>query len=282
MKLIADSGGTKTDWRLIGEFNTIHQAKTDGLNPYFLNEKEMVEILKSDPLQMFPAEEIEEVVFYGSGCSGDIQIARMQNVLSEVYSFAHVHVEHDLLGAARAICGKNEGIAVILGTGANTCSYNGKHIVSNIPSLGYVLGDEGSGADLGEALLTAFCLEKIPDHLDTAFRIKYGHGRDSLLQNIYSEPFPNRFLAGFTHFLSKNMDDPWIKNLVYQRFELLFKNTIIQYPNAKNVPVGFVGSIAFYFSRYLRDIAESFDIQVGQILETPIAALTLFHMNDDE
>ncbi len=282
MKLIADSGGTKTDWRLIGEFNIIHQAKTDGLNPYFLSEIEIVDILKSDPLQMFPAEEIEEVVFYGAGCSGDIQISKMEKALSEVYSFAHVHVEHDLLGAARAICGRNEGIAVILGTGANTCYFNGEHIEANIPSLGYVLGDEGGGADLGKSLLKAFCLEEMPDHLDTAFRIKYGHTRDSLLQNIYSEPFPSRFLAHFTHFLSKNMDDPWVKDLIFERFELLFKKTILQYPESRHVPVGFVGSIAFHFSRYLRDVAESMGVQVGQILETPIAALTLFHMNDDE
>ena len=282
MRLIADAGGSKTDWRLLGEFNIIHQAKTDGLNPYFLSEAEIEGILRSDPLQMFPAEEIEEIVFYGAGCSGERQITRMENVLAKVYPHAEICVEHDLLGAARAVCGKNPGIAAILGTGSNTALYDGTHITQNIPSLGYVLGDEGAGADLGKAVCSAFCRDEMPQHLSDAFRSMFGHNKDSILQNVYSEPFPNRFLAHFTRFLSRHMDDPWVRELLTNRFNAFFSQTVLKYPGHADLTVGFVGSIAYHFSRILTDVAQANGIHMGTILETPIAALTLYHLNEYE
>jgi len=280
MRLIADSGSTKTDWRLIDEFNNIHQAQTIGLNPYFTSEQEIVEALTTGPLKLFTPDEIEEVHFYGAGCSAEAQIKRMEDVLGQVYSAAKTHVEHDLLGAARALCGNKSGIASILGTGSNSCMYDGKHIVKNVPSLGYLLGDEGSGAYMGKQFISDLLGNAVPDEMKKRFNEKFNLDRDKILENVYMQPFPSRFLASFCRFLYKCLDLEYTKNLVDDSFSAFIDKQVSQYEGHQDLPLHVVGSIGFNFSANLRDVAERRGIELGQILKAPIAALTLFHIND--
>lgn len=280
MRLIADSGSTKTDWRLIDEFNNIHQAQTIGLNPYFTSEQEIVEALTTGPLKLFTPDEIEEVHFYGSGCSAEAQIKRMEGALGQVYSSAKTHVEHDLLGAARALCGNKSGIASILGTGSNSCMYDGKHIVKNVPSLGYLLGDEGSGAYMGKQFISDLLGNTVPDEMKKRFDEKFNLDRDKILENVYMQPLPSRFLAGFCRFLYKCLDLEYTKNLVDDSFSAFIDKQVSQYEGYQDIPLHVVGSVGFNFSANLRDVAERRGIEIGQILQAPIAALTLFHIND--
>ncbi len=278
--LIADSGSTKTDWRLIDEYANIHHTQSIGLNPYFTSEAEMVEALTSGPLKLFAPDEIEELHFYGAGCSSESQIAKVEQALAQVYPQAAIHVEHDLLGAARALCGNQPGIAAILGTGSNSCMYDGEHIVKNIASLGYILGDEGSGAYIGKVFLADALSGNIPPELAKKFEAKFKLTREKALENVYMQPFANRFLASFTRFLYQNLEHQYTKDLVAGSFRAFFEKQVMKYDDYASFPVNFVGSIAFNFSAILRDEAQAQAIEIGQILQAPIAALTLYHINE--
>lgn len=280
MKLIADSGSTKTDWRLIDEFNNIHQAQTIGLNPYFTSEQEIIEALNTGPLKLFAPDEIEEVHFYGAGCSSEGQISKMEDALIQVYKAADIHVEHDLLGAARALCGNESGIASILGTGSNSCMYDGKFIVKNVPSLGYLLGDEGSGAYMGKHFISDLLGDAVPDELRTRFDKKFNLDREKILENVYMQPFPSRFLASFCRFLYQCLDLDYTRNLVAQSFNAFIDKQVSQYEGHQDLPLHVVGSIGFNFSAILREVAAERGIELGQVLQAPIAALTLFHINE--
>jgi glucosamine kinase len=279
MMLIADSGSTKTDWRLIDEFNNIHQAQSIGLNPYFTSDGEMVEAMTTGTLKLFTATEVEEIHFYGSGCSSPSQISKVEKALSTVYVNAKYFVEHDLLGAARALCGTEPGIAVILGTGSNSCFFDGEFITRNVPSLGYVLGDEGSGAYIGKRFIAELLSGQAPDEMQVRFQKKFGLNRDDILQKIYMEPFPNRFLASFTKFLYTNLDLAYTKTLIHECFEAFFVAQIAKYEAHQKVPIHVVGSVGFYFNAILRDVAAKRNISLGNVLESPIAALTLYHLH---
>lgn len=281
MMLIADSGSTKTDWRFIDEFNNIHHTQSVGLNPYFTSEAEMVEALTTGPIKLFSPGEIQQIHFYGAGCSSEAQITKVEQALQQVYPQAEILVEHDLLGAARALCGRQKGISAILGTGSNSCMYDGEFIVKNIASLGYVLGDEGSGGYIGKLFLADALRGDIPEKLAKKFEEKFKLTREKALENVYMQPFPNRFLASFTRFLYQNMEFQYTKDLIANSFRAFFEKQVMQYEGHENMPVNFVGSIAFNFSVILREVAEEKNMEVGQILQAPIAALTLYHINEN-
>lgn len=280
MKLIADSGSTKTDWRLIDEFNNIHQAQSIGLNPYFTSESEIIEALTTGPLKLFAPDEIEEVHFYGAGCSSEGPIKIMEDAMSKVYKTADLYIEHDLLGAARALCGKKKGIAGILGTGSNSCFFDGEFIAKNVPSLGYILGDEGSGAHMGRKFLADLLNDVVPKEMKDRFDAKFKLNREKILENVYMQPFPNRFLASFCRFLYQCLDLDYTRHLVSDSFSAFIDKQISQYDGYQELPLNLVGSIAFNFSAILRDLAAEREIEIGQILQAPIAALTLFHFNE--
>lgn len=289
MILIADSGSTKTDWCLIDDENKIHQYNTVGLNPYFLDTKTISETLKD---QLIPKLKLEtrlsrtegrenpklETFFYGAGCSNKDKCKTVELALKENFKNANIEVHHDLLGAARALCGHEEGIAAILGTGSNSCYYDGKKIVENIPALGYILGDEGSGAYMGKKLINAYLYKELPVELSKRFDAEFHLTKDNILIKIYEKPLPNRFLASFSKFLFQNLEDPYVVKLVYSAFEDFFNKHICKYAKHKEVKMSCVGSIGFHFRKILQAVASDKGVTVDKIIETPIAALTLYHL----
>ncbi len=282
MILVADSGSTKTHWRLVDEQKNIHQYTTIGFSPFFIDTPGIIAELQTSLLPHLPLTFNHQpltIYFYGAGCSSHANIEVVASALSASFPGAAVHVDHDLLGAARAVCGNNEGMAAILGTGSNSCYYNGKEIVKNVAALGFILGDEGSGAHLGKTLVQAFLNEELPPALSGKFSGQYKMGKAELLDAVYKKPFPNRFLASFSSFILKNMEDAWINAMVLDCFREFFDKHICKYPKHKESPLGCVGSIAFYYSKVLKQVAEEKGVKVGTIIESPVAALTLYHMN---
>lgn len=280
MILIADSGSTKTDWRLIFNKDEIGQAKTTGINPYYQEKEEIVEELKTKLLPQLPSLP-SEIYFYGSGCANEEKAAVVGEAFHFVFPDAQkVKVNNDLLAAARALCNKEAGIACILGTGSNSCFYDGEEIVENIPSLGYMLGDEGSGAILGKKIVSNYLKKDLPRHLHDRFEKRYKTNKDEVLENVYRKPYPNRYLASFSQFLFHNLSDPYIYKLVYTSFEEFFVRNVYKYDNYRNSRIHFVGSIAFYYSNILRQVANDLGLHVKNILETPISGLTLYHLNE--
>lgn len=277
MILIADSGATKTDWRIINSQGEIQQAKTIGLSPYYQTSESIAAELTQNLLP-FVKEEVSEIHFYGTGCAGEEPCAIVRRGLQDVFPSAQIiEVESDMLGAARGLCGHEAGIACILGTGSNNCLYNGRDIADKIPSLGFWLGDEGSGGYLGKNLVVAFLQKEMPDDLAVKFAKRYGLNREIVLENAYKQPFPNRYFAGFSKFLFDNRSHPFAYTLVYNAFGEFLSKYICKLPDYQKYKVHFVGSVAFYYSDILRRAAAEKGIVVGHIMETPIAGLTLYH-----
>ncbi len=280
MKLIADSGSTKTDWRLIAPNGIIQQVKTIGLNPYFTSDEAFCEAINEGPGAVFPIEAVTEVHFYGAGLESVAMAKRFHKLFTEFFTNASIHVEHDLLAAARAVCGKNEGIAIILGTGANSCHFDGSKITQNIPSLGYILGDEGSGADLGKRWLSAYLNERAPEELIKKFKNKYRVDRELALKRVYQEATPNRFLASFAPFISAEIKHPYMAQLVSDAFNEFFDRYIVRYDNYQDYDLNVCGAVGYYLSSILRPIAEERGMRFGNCIKAPIAALTLYHLNE--
>jgi len=211
MILIADSGSTKTDWRIISSSGQISQIKSEGLNPFLKDEESLNDSLKSvfDSLNI---EEITKVFFYGAGCKGKGKEVIL-SVLQSFFTNKSIKVEDDLLAAARATCAEERGIACILGTGANSCLYNGKKIVDRVPTLGYVLGDEGSGVYLGKLLINAFYKRELPKDLHLRFQKRYNLSEENLLEKVYQKPLPNQFIGSFARFLQHNIKHTYVQNL---------------------------------------------------------------------
>ncbi|MFA0962016.1 N-acetylglucosamine kinase [Roseivirga sp. BDSF3-8] len=277
MILIADSGSTKTDWRLLGKDGQITQAKTQGFNPFYQDqetiEKELSEVLLPQLLG-----KPDEIHYYGAGISGERNQQILHSALLTTFpEAALIEVQNDLLASARALCGSEEGIACILGTGANCCVYNGEEIVSTVGGLGYVFGDEGSGASLGRQLLSEYLHHTLPKHLHEAFDKRYSTSRNEILENVYKRPMPNRYLAGFSKFLFHHKNDPHIYRMIYLSFTEFMEKNVLKCTNHQHYKVHFVGSIAFYYSDILRQVANDCHVALRNVLETPIAGLSLYH-----
>ena len=256
MKLIADSGATKTQWALVDD--TACSAPlvftTGGINPAVMTEN-VLESTLTEALSGIRAHSVSEIRFYGAGCLPEICPA-VENVIAGITGATDVEVASDMLGAARALFGRSPGIAAILGTGSNSCSYDGKNIVANTPPLGYVLGDEGSGARLGIALLNGVLKGYLPRALCRRFADATGLDKSAVIERVYRRQAANAFLASLVPFIADNIADPSIEGLVRNEFRLFFERNIISaYPSG--LPVGFVGSVAVVFERQLRLTAES-------------------------
>lgn len=277
MKIIADSGSTKTDWCLVNAAGEVKTVQTTGLNPYFLDEDGVLNILKKDLYPFLDNKKVEQVFFYGSGCALPHKKQVLQYALDFFFMHADVEVENDLLGAARALCGKENGLVCILGTGSSSCVYDGQQISERLPSLGFLLGDEGSGAQLGKQMLIAALNKELPDHLQKLFEQKYTCELSEILDKVYRQPFPNRFLASFVEFMSENKTDSFIKNLVGLAFDDFFKKQVLRYPNAQKYPLHFVGSVSFVFSDELRKSAQNHGLTISKIEQTPLNGLIEFH-----
>ncbi len=280
MILIADSGSTKTDWRFIDENKSIHQFLTSGLNPYFLNESQIAEIIRTELKPKENLNAVSELFFYGAGCSGKAQQEMVANGLGKIFPKAKIEVNHDLLAACRSLCGKESGIVAILGTGSNSCFYEHEKIVVQVPSLGFILGDEGSGTHLGKKLLQAFFYRELPDHLMKNFEDKFHLLKEDVLDTVYKKPLPNRFLASFTHFIFQNRKEETLGKLVHDCFSEFFTHHICKYRDYNKIPLHCTGSVAYYFSDSLRKVAEENGVHLGKITESPIAGLTLYHLHE--
>jgi glucosamine kinase len=273
--LIADSGFTKTDWRLIKTDGTIEQARTLGINPYYQTVEEMRDVIKTlhDQLPL----SIDQIYFYGTGCSSGTNRDKIASILQEYYPSATADVNHDLLAAARSLCGDEPGIACIIGTGTNSCLYDGKKITSNVPSLGWAIADEGGGTYLGKTLVTDYYRKDMPGHLRVIFKDTFGLTKDDFLTNIYQAPMPGRFLSTFAKFIGEHIKDPYMHQLVAQGFETFLVKNVMKYKGFERLPVHFTGSVAYHFGTILRSVAQEKSIYIKHISEHPIAGLTLFH-----
>lgn len=276
IKLIADSGSTKTEWCLMnGKSNKTYY--TQGLSPYFLSAEQIEYIINEELRHKFKNTEPEEIYFYGTGCSNADNVKLVKKAIQKVFPGAKVFVDHDLMGAAKALCGHEKGIACILGTGSNSCYYNGKKIVKNSPGLGYVLGDEGSGAYMGRKVIQYFLYQTFDGDLMDRFQAKYNTSSDEILSAVYKKPLPNRYLAGFTAFLSENRGHYMIENIIEDSFNDFFFNHIYKYRESWTMPINFTGGVAYGFRDVLKDMCNSFELQLGKVIQKPMEGLVKFH-----
>lgn len=279
MYLIADSGSTKTAWRLIKSKNTILKFETIGYSPQYVTTSEMITDLIAVLIPQLPilADEITQINFYGTGCSTPRTIDIIQSALEYVFEKAAVEVNHDLLGAARALCGHSPGVACILGTGANSCLFDGEIITDNIPSVGFMLGDEGSGGYLGKKLIRAYFYRELPTDLEKSFDEKYELSRDEMLLNVYKKPMPNTYLANYTKFLSQHLEHPFVHQLVKSSFQDFLDAMVLKYDNIHDLPINFLGSIAVHFQAVLKEVLIENNLQFGRIVEDPVEEMVRYH-----
>jgi glucosamine kinase len=277
MILIADSGGSKTDWRLLKKDGTVGQAHTLGFNPYYQPIEHLHTMVKDSLVPQVAGEPVEKIFFYGSGVSSEKNQESIKKTFLEFFSGAEIEIGWDLLAAARALCGHEPGIACIIGTGSNTCLYDGEKITGNVANLGWILADEASGTNIGRKFLKDYLRGKLPESLATQFHDRYPFTREEFLEKIYQQEKPSAFLASFMKFIFQHLKEPYCYKLVYNSFAELYEENVMQYPGYRNLKVHFTGSVAFYFSDLLRQVAADKGIAVKNILESPIAGLTLYH-----
>ena len=273
MIIIADSGSSKTDWRLITNDGVIEKAQTRGLNPHLISELDFKQEIQNSELTEWPINSIEKVYFYGAGITGVKLQENVAQWLQITFNKADIVADSDLLAAARAIYGTKEGMIGILGTGSNSGYFNGTEIEKRVPALGYILGDEGSGNALGKRLVVSFLREELPNTLANKFKSFYPEHKD-LLNNIYGSSEPARLLASFVRFIHQNGEDSFLRQLILDEFTKYFR-VIRKYENITNV--GLVGSVAYYFNDTLQELAITEGIKLYKVMKTPIEALTLYH-----
>ncbi|CAN5140184.1 ATPase [soil metagenome] len=278
--LIADSGSTKTDWRFIDEGRKILSFRSEGYNPFLMTEEKISESMKREVLVQLGDHTPDEIFFYGAGCGSDDKKIIILKSLSSVFKAQKIEINTDLLGAARSLCGQEKGIAAILGTGSNSCSFDGIHIVENRPSLGYILGDEGSGVAMGKSLLRLFLYEDMEVKLKESFVKRFPETRAEILHKLYKEPLPNRYLASFAKFIFQHIEHPQCVEIVVNNFRSFFLHHILRYENVKSLPLHVTGSVGFYFSNILRRVAEEQGVKLGRVTETPIAGLLNYHIGE--
>ena len=281
MILIADCGSTKIDWCVVNQGEVKKQVFTTGINALLMPEEQIRETLAAELAPNVAEFEIEKVYYYGAGClnediCGNVRRAIAANIPTATY----IEVHSDLLAAARALCGNNEGIACILGTGSNTCYYDGKEIVDNVSPLGYILGDEGSGAVLGKLLVGDVLKKQLPEALCEKFLKQFDLDRMKIIEGVYKKPAANRFLASLSPFLIQNIEEPAVHRLVLNAFKTFFVRNIENYKNYKNLPISFVGSVAFYYREVLEEAAKAVDCKIGTVIKSPMEGLVKYHSNN--
>ncbi len=279
MILIADCGSTKIDWCVIDGEKVVKQVFTCGMNALLLTEEEMAQRIASELYPEVKDYELTEVWFYGAGCLAPEVCDNVRRAIGASIKAARIEVNTDLLAAARALFGNNAGIACILGTGSNSCYYDGNEIVDNVSPLGYILGDEGSGAVLGKLLVGDVLKKQLPDALCEKFLRQFNLDRMTIIKRVYKEPLANRFLASVTPFLIENIEEPAVHRLVLNAFKSFFVRNVANYEGYKSMPVNFVGSIAYYYRDVLGEAASAVDCTIGTILKSPMEGLVKYHSN---
>ena len=274
--LIADSGSTKTEWCLLSG-NKKKKVITQGLSPYFFNELQISDILKKELLVKLKDVTPDEIYFYGTGCSNPANAAIVKRAIKGHYKKATIKIEHDLSGAAKALCGHEKGVACILGTGSNSCYYNGKKIVKNSPGLGYVLGDEGSGAYLGKKVIQYYLYNTFDEDLMERFKAKFNTSPVEIFEAVYKKPLPNRYLASYAIFLAENRGHYMVENIIEDGLNDFFFNHVYKYRESWTMPLHFIGSVAYGFKDVLKDLCNSYELQLGRVLKNPMDGLIKYH-----
>lgn len=274
MLLIAESGSTNTDWCLL---NASHRLffRTRGINPFMESAEDIAKMIQLEllPHLQFPP---ISICFYGAGCVHQGK-ENVRNALNQVFRDVAVDVESDLLAAARALCGYQPGIACILGTGSNSCYFDGNQIVSNVSPMGFIIGDEGSGAVLGKRFVGSLLKKQFSDELKEQFLAEYQLTPAMIIERVYRQPYPNRFLASFAPFIHKHLSDDRVRNMVLDEFNAFVIRNILQYPQSQHLPIHFTGSVAWYFSDLLKETLDRHQLQMGHICVSPLSQLIEYH-----
>ena len=276
MILIIESGSTKSDWVLLNQSEKTYFS-TIGLNPYFHTEQDVEQAIRSNSGLLSLCNDVSAIYFYGAGCSADHLNAIIARGIQNVFTHAVVSVDHDLNACAYATYGGEPAISCIIGTGSNSCFFDGEVVSEQLPALGYILGDEGSGTYMGKRLLADFLYHRLPEEMATAFEKETGLDKDSIVHNVYKQPNANVYLASFVPFIQKFSQTSYVKELVLNGFKQFLDVHVCCFDNYKNYPVHFVGSISRIFKSELEEACRHFDIKLGNIVQKPVDGLVQYH-----
>lgn len=280
MILIADSGSTKTDWAVVDDGRMVASMATQGINPFHQDTDNIAAVIETELLPKMGDIYPEEIYFYGSGCRED-KVEMMCSILGRAFPHcARIEAQGDLLAAARAVCGANEGIACIMGTGANSCLYDGKRVVENTPPLGYILGDEGSGAVLGKLFVNALFKGQLPESLKDEWLAETGLSLNIIINKVYREPLANRFLASTSKFIRQHLEVKQLEEMVVDNFREHFRRNVNRY-GRKDLPVGAIGSVAYYYREQLEKAAMAEGYSLGKVMRSPMDGLMRYHSSMD-
>ena len=281
MILIADSGSTKVDWSVVDNGKVVKRAFTKGINPFFQSEEEISNEIETTLILQLDTQDFDSVYFYGAGCTFDkVEIVK-RAIQKNIKVIKEVEVSTDMLAAARGLCGYSSGIACIMGTGSNSCYYDGKNIVDNVSPLGFILGDEGSGAVLGKLFVSDLLKNQLTPGLKEKFLEQFNLTTGDIIDRVYRKPFPNRFLSTFSPFISENLEDTTVRTLVMTSFKSFLKRNVMQYKNYDRLPIHFVGSVAFHFQEILKEAVEVMNMKPGKIIQSPMEGLIKYHSVSD-
>lgn len=273
--LIAESGSTKTDWHLSSGGKKQMSAKTSGINPYLQTSAEILSLIEKE--LKYKKKSPDEIYFYGAGLSSPEKQKEIKTVLKKHFNTKKIEVKSDMLAAARGLCGREKGMVAILGTGSNCCFYDGKKTQSNTASLGYVLGDEGSGNHMGKKVINYYAYKTFDEELIIAFEQLYSNDISSILNNIYKQPFPNRYLAGFTNILAENRGHYMVENIIEDSINDFIHQHLLKYRESWKYPIHFTGSIAYIFKDVITSLCDNFGLSVGNIERSPLKGLIKYH-----
>ncbi|MFT5167852.1 MAG: glucosamine kinase [Saprospiraceae bacterium] len=282
MIFIADGGSTKADWRIIDSENNQLDYATMGFNPFFYTEEMVLAELQKSFVKDLPVKEATKVFFYGSGCSDTLRKEILANAFRKIFPNAEIIIEHDLLASAKATCGDEPGIACILGTGSNSCLYDGEDVIDNITNLGYLLGDEGSGTHLAKKLIRAYYYRELPSDLEQKFTDANHFDKRELLNRLYTGERANVYLASFSRFLFDNKEHIYTQQLVRRSIAEFVDRHIMKYEHHEDLPIHFVGSIAYYFSFILESLLAERNLTLGSIVKRPIDNLVTYHLKKEK
>ncbi len=278
MYLIAESGSTKCDWILVDQQgNYVDLYKTMGYNPFFHTTDFIINDISSHKDLMHIADKVERLYFYGAGCENISLNNVVKHALQKTFSVANVFVEHDMKAAAYSTYSGTPCITCIIGTGSNSCYFDGQTIYEEVPALAYILGDEASGSYLGKKLIAAYLYKKLPKEIEYDFDKEFGLSKEDIFDRVYNKPHANVYLASFTRFVGRHKDHPFINAFVMQGMREFFEYHVKCYEHYQNLPVHFVGSVAFHFQEEMLMVAKEYGVNIGRIVKEPIMSLLDYH-----
>jgi len=279
MVAIVDSGSTKSDWVILDEFKQVFlETETIGFNPNFINKELIVPEIEKNTSLTSVKNSIKKIYFYGSGCGIQKNCDTIVEELGKVFSDAEVTIREDLLAAAYAAYQGRPAIVCIMGTGSNSCYFDGENLKIKLPSLGFLMGDEGSGSAIGKQLVRRFFMQKLPEDLSQEFQEIYNLTIDDALKNMYHTTRPNAYLANFNKFVIDRKDHPYLRNMVLEEMKNFFDYQVLPYEESKDAEINFIGSIAYYYEDILRSAAAELNLNVGHVVQKPIESLVDYHV----